>query len=157
MRYDRVPLVRFLVLALPLLVLVLGVGTFGVEVFGLVPRSGATELPARVLLLTWVMESVGLIALFLLIRGRSFNGFFDGLLTGSVAWIFRGPLLVVMMVGVAGRSQELWWSLALGWWITYTVCGLLLAWLARASDKRSEAAGGGEGAETGRSGTTFAP
>ncbi len=87
--------------------------------------------PARVVLGTWLLEAAGLVALFLLLEHRIGNRFVEGLLTAWIAWVFRGPLLVITIVLAAGQAQAPWWRLALGWWVLYSICGLALAWLAR--------------------------
>lgn len=143
LRYDRIPLRRFLFFAIPLLVLTMGLFQFALEALGLQvdPRqlspSGGVSLPAWVRLATWGLESLGLAALFLLIRGgnggdgREGGGCVTGLLTGWIAWVFRGPLLVVSVVGFTGLAPGPWWSLAFSWWILYSLCGLLLGGVAR--------------------------
>jgi hypothetical protein len=139
LRYDRRALRRFLLLALPLLVLTMGLFRFGQEMLRMVPdpsalsRSGVTALPAWVTFATWILESVGLAALFLMILGRGGSRWAAGLLAGWIAWVFRGPLLVVTVVGLAGLPPRPWWGLAFSWWILYTLCGLVLGAAASAS------------------------
>lgn len=139
MRYDLRALRRFLILALPLLVLTMGLFRFGQEMLKMAPdpsalaRSGATVLPAWVIFATWILEAVGLSALFLLILGRGGSRWAAGLLAGWIAWVFRGPLLVVTVVGLAGLPPRPWWGLAFSWWILYTLCGLMLGAAASAS------------------------
>jgi len=101
---------------------------------------GPGSAPPRIVLATWLLEAFGLIVLFLLIEGRSRFWLLDGLLTAWVAWIFRGPLLVVTIVVAAGRAQQPWWRMALGWWILYTVCGLTLAIVRRLQTRGEERA-----------------
>ncbi len=134
--YDPPTLLRFVVNAVPLLVLFLAVFGFVVGYLDFGPVGKLTVLgpraaPAGIVLATWLLEAFGLVVLYLLIEGRSRLWWLDGLLTGWVAWIFRGPLLVVTIVVAAGRAQKPWWRLALGWWVLYTVCGLTLAVLRR--------------------------
>ena len=123
---------RFLFLALPLLVLAMAVYRFGLEVLGMAPdpallsASAPPRLPGWVALATWELESIGLAALFLMIQGRGGSRLVSGLLTGWIAWVFRGPLLVVTAVSLAGLAPGPWWALAFSWWILYTICGLLL-------------------------------
>jgi len=137
-RYDRPVLRRFLIFALPLLVLTMALFRFAEEALGVAPDpaafsvSGAAPLPAWVMLATWILEAVGLAALFLLIQGRS-GRWLAGLLTGWVAWVFRGPLLVVTVAGLAGLPPGPWWGLAFSWWVLYTVCGLVLGGVAAAA------------------------
>ena len=132
MRYDRPVLKRFLAISLPLLLLTMGLFRFALDLLRLAPdpaalsRSGIPALPAAVTLATWVLEAIGLAALYLLIQGRGASRWIVGLLTGWIAWIFRGPLLVVTVVGLAGLPPGPWWGLAFSWWVLYTLCGLML-------------------------------
>jgi hypothetical protein len=136
LRYDRRVLRRFLFFSLPLLILTMALFQFAREATGLGPdpaalsRGGVPGLPAWVTLGTWILEAVGLAALFLLVQGRGGWRFTAGLLTGWIAWIFRGPLLVVSVVTLGGLPPGPWWSLAFSWWILYTLCGLLLGGIA---------------------------
>lgn len=135
LRYDRHPLIRFVLFALPVLVLTLGLFTFALDAVGF--EVGAELLgPRRVLpplfqLGTWLLEAAGMTALFLVLQGRTSSGVLDGLLTGWIAWIFRGPLLVLTVVAVTRRPPGPWWSMALSWLALYTLCGVVLALLAR--------------------------
>lgn len=97
---------------------------------------GAARLPGWVTLATWGLESVGLAALFLMIQGRS-GRWLAGLLAGWIAWVFRGPLLVVTVASLAGLSPGPWWALALSWWVLYTLCGLVLGGAASAAGLQS--------------------
>lgn len=125
-----------------MLVLLLALFGFAVELLDAEPRSGSVirlalfeqpAVPGTLVLGTWLVEASGLIALFLLTQGRFGTWWLDGLVAGWVAWIFRGPLLVVTIVVAARQPQDPWWSLAFGWWVLYSVCGLSLAVLARRS------------------------
>jgi hypothetical protein len=139
LRYDRRALRRFLIFALPLLVLTMGLFRFALEALRLAPdpavlsQSGGTSLPGWVVLGTWILEAVGLAALYLMIQGGSGSRWASGLLAGWIAWIFRGPLLVVTVVGLAGLPPRPWWGMAFSWWILYTLCGLVLGAAASAS------------------------
>lgn len=139
MRYDLRALRRFLVLSLPLLVLTMGLFRFAEEMLKVTPDptalspSAVTALPAWVTFATWILEAVGLSALFLLILGRGGSQLASGLLAGWIAWVFRGPLLVVTVVGLAGLPPRPWWGLAFSWWVLYTLCGLILGVAASAS------------------------
>jgi hypothetical protein len=161
-RYHRAPLRRFLVLALPLLVLAMALQRFALEALGLAPiapilppgpaRPGAGSaaailggaLPAWAVAGAWCLEALGLTALFLLIHGRGVagagtgagTGWWNGLLAGWIAWVFRGPLLVISVAEV-GLSPGPWWSAALSWLALYTVCGLLLGALAQGAGLRA--------------------
>ncbi len=133
---------RFIVYAVPLLILLLALFGFTVELLDVEPRSGSVirlalfeqpKLPGQLVIGTWLVEVSGLIALFLLAQGRFAAWWLDGLVAGWVAWIFRGPLLVITIVIAARQPQDPWWKLAFGWWVLYSVCGLSLAVLARRS------------------------
>jgi len=131
LRYDRPALKRFLVIALPLLLLTMALFRFALEMLRMAPdpaalAHGAPGLPTAVTLATWVLESIGLAALYLLIHGRGASPWTTGLLAGWIAWVFRGPLLVVTVVGLAGLAPRPWWGLAFSWWVLYTLCGLML-------------------------------
>jgi len=139
LRYHPILLKRFLLLALPLLVLTMGLFQFALEHLGRAPNPAllspatAPHLPAWVVLGTWLLESIGLAALYLLLHGGGGGRMLNGLLTGWIAWVFRGPLLVVTVVTLGGLPAGPWWSLALGWWVLYSICGLLLGVTAAAS------------------------
>lgn len=133
---------RFLLFALPLLVLTMGLFSFAEEALGMAPDParlsplGAVHLPSWVMLATWGLESVGLAALFLMIHGRS-GRWLAGLLAGWIAWVFRGPLLVVTVASLAGLSPGPWWVLVFSWWVLYTLCGLVLGGVASAAGLQS--------------------
>lgn len=132
---------RFLIFSLPLLILTMALFHFALEALDRAPnpaalsRFGVRELPSHILLGSWFLEALGLAALYLLIDGRSGRSgrMVSGLLAGWIAWIFRGPLLVVAVVGLGGLPAGPWWSLAFSWWILYSLCGLLLGGVAAAS------------------------
>ncbi len=135
-------MIRFVTYAFPLILLFLALFGFVVEVLDLEPRSGAVirlalfeqpKVPGAVVLGAWIMETCGLLALFLLAQGRCGAWWLDGLVAGWLAWVFRGPLLVLTVVVAARQPQDPWWDIAFGWWILYSVCGLSLAILARRS------------------------
>ncbi len=135
-------MLRFIAYAVPLLILLLALFGFTVELLDAEPRSGSVirlalfeqpRVPGQLVLGTWLVEASGLIALFLLAQGRFGAWWLDGLVAGWVAWVFRGPLLVITIVVAARQPQDPWWKLAFGWWVLYSVCGLSLAILARRS------------------------
>lgn len=135
-------MLRFVIYAVPLLILHLAMFGFAVELLHFEPRSGAViklalfeqpRVPGHLVFGTWLVEAAGLIALFLLAQGRFGAWWLDGLAAGWVAWIFRGPLLVITIVVATGQPQDPWWTLAFGWWVLYSACGLSLAILARRS------------------------
>lgn len=133
-------MLRFTTYAILLLVLLLALFGLAVEVLRLEPASGAvvrlgllepSRVPASYALIAWTMEACGLLALFLIAQGRCGAWWLDGLMAGWLAWVFRGPLLVVTLTVAARQPQEPWWRIAFGWWIVYSVGGLALAWLYR--------------------------
>ena len=135
-------MLRFIVYAVPLLLLQLALFGFAVELLDVEPGAGSVirlalleqpRVPGQLVLGTWLVEASGLIALFLLTQGRLGRWWLDGLVAGWVGWIFRGPLLVVTIVVAARQPQDPWWTLAFGWWVLYSACGLSLAILARRS------------------------
>lgn len=113
----------------------MGLFQFGLEMFrlqvdpGALAPGGGVDLPGWIRLATWALESLALSTLFVLVHGRGWGGV-SGLLTGWIAWVFRGPLLVVTVAGYAGLPPGPWWSLALRWWVLYSLCGLLLGVIA---------------------------
>ncbi|MCH9650931.1 MAG: hypothetical protein K0U98_22095 [Deltaproteobacteria bacterium] len=122
---------RFIFLAIPATVLGLALFHFAWEALGL---GLGVNLPARLELGTWLLESVGLTTLYLLLRGAApspgKSRWLDGLMTGWIAWVFRGPALVLSL-GAAGAlpAQPGW--VAAGWLVAYSICGLVLVALAR--------------------------
>lgn len=137
MRYDRPPLRRFLVLAVPALVLAMALFRSAVEVLGRAPAllSAAPELRQQpvLVILTWLLEAVALAALYLLVQASGGSRLLNGVLTGWIAWVFRGPLLVISVVTLAGQPAGPWWHMTFSWWVLYTICGLLLGLVAAAS------------------------
>ncbi|MEM6456695.1 MAG: hypothetical protein AAF772_16510 [Acidobacteriota bacterium] len=130
---------RLLLLALPLLLLLFALFGALADVLmrvaapgaiGPVLRLGAGGMPTTMVLGAWLLESIGLIALFLMLEGRTGSRWADGLMTAWTAWIFRGPLLVLTVVTTGAGRQQAWWSVVFGLWALYTVCGLALAGLA---------------------------
>ena len=135
-------MLRFIAYAVPLLILLLALFGFTVELLDAEPRSGSVirlalfeqpRVPGQLVIGAWLVEASGLIALFLLAQGRFGAWWLDGLVAGWVAWVFRGPLLVITIVVAARQPPDPWWKLAFGWWVLYSVCGLSLAILARRS------------------------
>lgn len=149
MRYDRPPLRRFLVLALPTLVLFMALFHSGAQALGRSPllESAVPQLPRQWLVIvgTWILEALALAALYLLVQGGGGSRLLNGLLTGWIAWVFRGPLLVVAVVTLAGQPAGPWWSMTFAWWVLYSVCGLLLGIVAAASGLRPAPVVGGAG------------
>jgi hypothetical protein len=161
-------LLRYIAFALPLLILILALFGFAVGHFDLEPRPGAVirlafsetpRLPTLVVFSAWMMEACGLLALFLIAQGRSGSLWLDGLMAGWLAWVFRGPLLVLTLVVATRQAQDPWWRLIFYWWLLYSLCGLCLAWLASAmalpneDPATPEAAALDPGAEAGENAT----
>ena len=134
MGYHRRALKRFLLFSIPLLVVLSALFSLGLEMLGARPdlgplvgwRSGGGGLPGGWVLGGWLLEAMALTALFLLVEGRGGAAWVNGLLAGWTAWVFRGPLLVMTVVGFGGLEQGPWWRLSLRWFALYTLAGLLL-------------------------------
>lgn len=122
---------RFLFLALPLVLALVAGGHFLAGLLGWAPPRG---LPARTLFGGWLLEAVGLTAMFLLIQARGLNRFVAGIGAAWTAWLFRGPVLVVTVAGASRVPVESWWRLVLVWFVVYTVCGIALGALAAEPD-----------------------
>lgn len=136
-------MLRFLSIGLPLLIVLLAVFGVVIGALDLEPRSGAVirlalfdqpQVAPPVVLGAWLMEACGLMAVFLLAQGRCGSWWLDGLVAGWVGWVFRGPLLVLTVVVATRQPQDPWWRLALAWWLLYSICGLALGWIGRATD-----------------------
>lgn len=131
---------RFLVLAAPLLLLVFALGTAALDLLGLAPDLAPLAargiarpegLPGTIRLATWALEGVALLALFLLLWGRTPRWWLDGLAAGASAWTFRGPLLVLAVAGLTRLPVGPFWQLARGAFVVDLVAALALALLAR--------------------------
>jgi hypothetical protein len=122
----------------------MGLFQFGLEMFrlqvdpGSLAPGGGADLPGWIQLATWALEALALSTLFVLVYGRGWGGV-SGLLTGWIAWVFRGPLLVVTVAGHAGLPPAPWWALAFRWWVLYSLCGLLLGVIASLTQLGREA------------------
>lgn len=133
---------RFLLFSLPLLVVLTAVFHLGLELAGLQPELGplvgwhaGAGLPGSLILATWVLEAMALTALFLLVDARGGSRLLNALLSCWIAWVFRGPLLVMTAVGFGGEPPAPWWGLTLRWFVLYTLAALLLAALAHLTDR----------------------
>ena len=133
---------RFLALAIPLALLVFALGGMLLAAFGLAPDT--TPLAARGIArpegLPWTidfaaraLEAVGIVALTLLLSGRMAGWVLDGLTVGLVAWLFRGPLLVLGVAALTRIPVAPFWQLARGALVLDLVAGLVLAAFARAT------------------------
>jgi hypothetical protein len=133
-------LTRFFALAAPLLLLVLALGRLVLGAVGLGPDLAPLEatgfarpegLPGGISFATLLFEALALLALFLLVWGRTPRWWLDGLAAGASAWTFRGPLLVMAVAGLTRLPTAPFWQLARGALLLDLVSGLLLAALAR--------------------------
>ena len=140
--YHRAPLPRFLALAALLLLLVFAFGTAALERLGLAPDLGPLAehgmarpegLPGGLRLASWGFEVVSLLALFLLVWGRTPRWWLDGIAVGAAAWTFRGPLLVLAVAGMTRLPVAPFWQLARGALVLDLVAALTLAALARST------------------------
>jgi len=122
--------------------MLLGVGQFLAERGGLAPDPSPflalgiarARLPGHLVLGGWLLETLGLVALYLLVRGRSGRWWLDGLATGLVAWIFRGPLAVLSALALAELPRRPFWEAARLTLLLYPAAGLLLAAVAERSN-----------------------
>jgi len=114
-------LIRFLALALPAAVLVLALVAFlgaelgaGPDLAPLAQRGvGRPQgLPRPAAALALVFEATALLALFLLIEGRTGSGVLDGVVAGLAAWLFRGPLLVLTVAELTRLPTAPFWQTA---------------------------------------------
>lgn len=126
---------RFLALSIGLLILVMALFQFGLAALGWLPPGAPASPPPRVQMGAWGLEALGLAALFLLIHREEGKAWLSGLLSGWIAWVFRGPLLVVA-VAAAGLDPKPYWAMTFRWWVLYSVCGLALAALSRPAEPR---------------------
>ncbi len=84
----------------------------------------------------WGVQAAALTALFLLIQGRGGAWWMDGLVSAWIAWIFRGPVLVLTVAAWSPLPTDLWWHLSLRWFLLYSLCGITLATIARRTGVR---------------------
>lgn len=130
---------RFLLFALPLLLVLFALFSLALELAGFEPelgpligwRTGTFGLAGGWVVATWALEALALSAIYLLATGPGVPRFSTGLLAAWIAWVFRGPLLVVTAVGFGGLPPAPWWRLTLRWFVLYTLAGVLLGWLGR--------------------------
>lgn len=140
---------RFLLLALPLVLLLIALFNLGVEVFGMASemgpmvgwKPGRAGVPGAFVLGAWALEALALTALFVLVDGRGGWTLTNGLAAAWMAWVFRGPLLVLTAAGFGPGAGD-WWPLVWRWFVLYTAAGLALALAARVAGlrRRREAA-----------------
>lgn len=138
---------RFLALALPAALLVLavagpiaaalgaGIDTEPLAARG-VARPGGLEVRHQAAVLGF--EATALVALFLLVEGKTRSALLDGALAGLAAWLFRGPLLVVTIAAMTRLPTEPFWQAARAELVALPVAGLAVGLCARIAH------GGGE-------------
>lgn len=114
-------MVRFLALAVPVALLVLAVVEAGALALGVGPdltplaaRAVARVEPLPPVLQAAIVafEAVALVALYLLVEGRSGSPLVDGLVAGTAAWLFRGPLLVASVALMTRLPIAPFWQAA---------------------------------------------
>jgi len=135
---------RFLLIAFPLLLLLIALFNLGAEVFGMATgmgplvgwKPGRAGIPGAYVFGAWALEAVALTALFLLIDGRGGWHLTNALAAVWIAWVFRGPLLVLTAAGAGGPGTADWWPLAWRWFGLYTAAGITLAITARLTGLR---------------------
>ncbi len=141
-RYHAGSVLRFVLLAIPLALLVLALAAVAADGFGYAPDLGPLEarglarpggLPPAVAWAALLFEAVALVALFLLIEGRSGSWWLDGLATGLAAWLFRGPLLVLTLAALTRLPTEPFWQMARAALVAEPAAALAVAALARAA------------------------
>jgi len=136
---------RFVLLAVPLAVLVLALAIFAADSVGLGPDlaplaarglANPGGLPRGVGAAALVFEGISLAALYLLIEGRFGRWWLDGLAAGLVAWLFRGPILVLTLAALVRVPTEPIWEAARVALFADPAATLAVAALARASRPR---------------------
>ncbi len=130
---------RFLLLAFPLVLLIFAFGSTALALVGLAPDLAPLAtwgvarpegLPATIRWASWAFEGLSLLALYLLVRGRTERWWLDGLAAGAAAWTFRGPLLVLAVAALTRLPVAPFWQLARGAFALDLVAALALAFLA---------------------------
>ncbi len=138
-------MLRFVLLAVPLAVLVLALAAVGADLAGLGPDPTPLEargvarpeaLPRTHAAAALLFEGVALVALFLLLEGRSGSWWLDGVACGLAAWLFRGPLLVLTVAALTRLPTEPFWQVARLALVAEPAAGLAIAALARAGRQR---------------------
>jgi hypothetical protein len=134
--------VRFLALALPLALLVLVLGGAALTALDLAPDTAPLAergvgrpdgVPARVEFTARLLEAGALVALVMLLSGRTSSWVLDGLACGLVAWLFRGPLLVLAVASLTRLPTAPFAELARGALALDLAAALAVAALARAT------------------------
>lgn len=139
--YHRQRVLRFVLLAVPLAVLVLALAAVGAELVGFGPELDALAqrgvarpegLPHTFQAAAFLFEGIALVALYLLLEGRTGLWWLDGVATGFAAWLFRGPLLVLTIAALTRLPTEPFWQVARLALIAEPAAGLAIAALFRA-------------------------
>lgn len=132
---------RFVLLAVPLAVLVLALAAVGADLVGFGPELDSLAqrgvarpegLPRTYQAAAFLFEGFALVALYLLLEGRTGLWWLDGVATGLAAWLFRGPLLVLTLAALTRLPTEPFWQVARLALIAEPAAGLAIAALARA-------------------------
>ncbi len=84
-----------------------------------------------------LFEGVALVALFLLLEGRSGLWWLDGVARGLAAWLFRGPLLVLTVAALTRLPTEPFWQVARLALVAEPAAGLAIAALGARRHGRS--------------------
>ncbi len=138
-------MLRFVLLAVPLAVLVLALSTFAADLAGLGPDlsplaaqglARAGGLPRGVGAAAFAFEAMALTALYLMIEGRFGRWWLDGLASGLVAWLFRGPILVLAVAALVAVPTAPLWEAARVALFADPAATIALAALARVSRPR---------------------
>ena len=136
---------RFLALALPAAMLVLGLVPGAARILGAAPDlaplaargvARAAALSTGVRLLALAFEATALVALFLLVRRqrrRPIGSLLDGLASGLAAWLFRGPVLVLAVAELTRLPTDPFWQAARLDLVALPAAGLAIGLLAHAT------------------------
>lgn len=133
-------MLRFLLLAVPLAVLVLALAAAGADLVGwgvdtdpLAARGVARPegLPRGYEAAALLFEGVALVALYLLLEGRTGIWWLDGVAAGFAAWLFRGPLLVLTVAALTRLPTEPFWQVARIALVAEPAAAIAIAALAR--------------------------
>jgi len=131
---------RFLLLAVPLAVLVLALAAAGADLVGwgvdtdpLAARGVARPegLPRGYEAAALLFEGVALVALYLLLEGRTGIWWLDGVAAGFAAWLFRGPILVLTVAALTRLPTEPFWQVARIALVAEPAAAIAIAALAR--------------------------
>ena len=131
---------RFVALAIPLALLVLSLGASLLDLAGWAPDLGPLAArgvarpdgaPLRFALASRLIEATALTALTLLLFGRTARWWSDAVACGLIAWLFRGPLLVLAVATLTRLPTTPFATLARGALALDLAAALALGGLAR--------------------------